>query len=421
MKVYKFGGASVRSAEGVRNLKYIIEDQSELFIIISAMGKTTNALENILDLFYKGDKEGSLAAIAEVETYHTTIMDDLFGKGVVPASVQELFAALRQIVSEGVPAAREWECWYDAVVSYGELISTSIISEFLRSEGVANKWIDMRRTFVTDGNFKYANVDLIATKRLLEKAVAEAKESIYIGQGFIGATHTGETTTLGREGSDYSAAVVASVMGAESLAIWKDVIGVLNADPKIFPDAQYIPELTYLDAIELAYSGAQIIHPKTIKPLQNSDIPLYVRPFGDKFAPGTVIKNVVERPVEIPIRILKRKQVVMSIQPNDFSFVLEERLAKIFTLLEDYNIKVNLIETSAIKMNLCVDNSRHLLRVIEEFHRNGFTVKHSENMELLTIRGYTTELLDRYVHKSVVMAQRSEVLLRIVRPEGTEL
>ena len=421
MKVYKFGGASVRSAEGVRNLKYIIEDQSELFIIISAMGKTTNALENILDLFYKGDKEGSLAAIAEVEAYHTTIMDDLFGKGIVPASVQELFGSLRQIVSEGVPAAREWECWYDAVVSYGELISTSIISEFLRSEGVANKWIDMRQTFVTDGNFKYANVDLIATKRRLDKAVAEAEESIYIGQGFIGATHTGETTTLGREGSDYSAAVVASVMGAESLAIWKDVIGVLNADPKIFPDAQYIPELTYLDAIELAYSGAQIIHPKTIKPLQNSDIPLYVRPFGDKFAPGTVIKNVVERPVEIPIRILKRKQVVMSIQPNDFSFVLEERLAKIFTLLEDYNIKVNLIETSAIKMNLCVDNSRHLLRVIEEFHRNGFTVKHREDMELLTIRGYTTELLDRYVHESVVMAQRSEVLLRIVRPEGTAL
>jgi aspartate kinase len=421
MKVYKFGGASVRSAEGVRNLKYIIEDQSELFIIISAMGKTTNALENILDLFYKGDKQGSLAAIDEVEAYHTAIMDDLFGKGVVPASVQELFAALRQIVSEGVPTAREWECWYDAVVSYGELISTSIISEFLRSEGVANKWIDMRRTFVTDGNFKYANVDLIATKRRLEKAVAEAEESIYIGQGFIGATHTGETTTLGREGSDYSAAVVASVMGAESLAIWKDVIGVLNADPKIFPDAQYIPELTYLDAIELAYSGAQIIHPKTIKPLQNSDIPLYVRPFGDKFAPGTVIKNVIDRPVEIPIRILKRKQVVMSIQPNDFSFVLEERLAKIFTLLEDYNIKVNLIETSAIKMNLCVDNSRHLMRVIEEFHRNGFTVKHREDMELLTIRGYTTELLDRYVHMNVVMAQRSEVLLRIVRPEGTAL
>ncbi|MBP3425962.1 MAG: aspartate kinase [Rikenellaceae bacterium] len=421
MKVYKFGGASVRSAEGVRNLKYIIEDQQELFIIISAMGKTTNALEGVLDLFYKGDKQGSLNAIAEVENYHATIMDDLFGAGVVPAAVQELFDALRQTVSEGVPADREWECWYDAVVSYGELISTCIISEFLRSEGVANKWIDMRRTFVTDGNFKYANVDLIATKRLLDKAVAEATESIYIGQGFIGATHTGETTTLGREGSDYSAAVVASVMGAESLAIWKDVIGVLNADPKIFSDAQYIPELTYLDAIELAYSGAQIIHPKTIKPLQNSDIPLFVRPFGDKFAPGTVIKNTIDRPVEIPIRILKRKQVVMSIQPNDFSFVLEERLAKIFTLLEDYNIKVNLIETSAIKMSICVDDSRHLPRVIEEFNRYGFTVAHSEGMELLTIRGYTEELLDRYIRKGEVMVQRSQTLLRIVRPEGSEL
>ncbi|MBQ8863432.1 MAG: aspartate kinase [Rikenellaceae bacterium] len=421
MKVYKFGGASVKSAEGVRNLKYIIEDQSELFIIISAMGKTTNALENVLDLFYKGDKQGAADAITQIEGYHATIMDDLFGAGVVPAPVAELFAALRQTVAEGVPASREWECWYDALVSYGELISTRIISEYLNSQGVTNRWIDMRRTFVTDGNFKYANVDLIATKRLLDKAVNEATESIYIGQGFIGATHTGETTTLGREGSDYSAAVVASVMGAESLAIWKDVIGVLNADPKIFDDAQYIPELTYLDAIELAYSGAQIIHPKTIKPLQNSDIPLYVRPFGDKFAPGTVIKNVIDRPVEIPIRILKRKQVVMSIQPNDFSFVLEERLAKIFTILEDYNIKVNLIETSAIKMSLCVDNSRHLPRVIEEFNRYGFTVAHNEGMELLTIRGYTEELLDRYIRKGEVMVQRSQTLLRIVRPEGSEL
>ncbi len=421
MKVYKFGGASVRSAEGVRNLKYIIEDQSELFIIISAMGKTTNALENVLDLFYKGDKAGALAAIADIEAYHATIMDDLFGAGVVPAAVKALFDELKTIVTEGDPSSREWECWYDATVSYGELISTSIISEFLRTEGVANKWIDMRKTFVTDGNFKYANVDLFATKRLLDRAVNEAEEKIYIGQGFIGATPTGETTTLGREGSDYSAAVVASVMGAESLAIWKDVIGVLNADPKIFSDAQYIPELTYLDAIELAYSGAQIIHPKTIKPLQNSDIPLYVRPFGDKFAPGTVIKNVIDKPVDIPIRILKRNQEVMEIQPNDFSFVLEERLAKIFTILEDYNIKVNLIETSAIKMNLCVDTSRHIPRVIEELSRYGFTVKHTEGMELLTIRGYTPELRDRYIRRNEVMAQRSQTLLRLVRPEGSEL
>ena len=421
MKVYKFGGASVRSAEGVRNLKYIIEDQSELFIIISAMGKTTNALENVLDLFYKGDKAGALAAIADIEAYHATIMDDLFGAGVVPAAVKALFDELKTIVTEGDPSSREWECWYDATVSYGELISTSIISEFLRTEGVANKWIDMRKTFVTDGNFKYANVDLFATKRLLDRAVNEAEEKIYIGQGFIGATPTGETTTVGRDGSDYSAAVVASVMGAESLAIWKDVIGVLNADPKIFSDAQYIPELTYLDAIELAYSGAQIIHPKTIKPLQNSDIPLYVRPFGDKFAPGTVIKNVIDKPVDIPIRILKRNQEVMEIQPNDFSFVLEERLAKIFTILEDYNIKVNLIETSAIKMNLCVDTSRHIPRVIEELSRYGFTVKHTEGMELLTIRGYTPELRDRYIRRNEVMAQRSQTLLRLVRPEGSEL
>lgn len=421
MKVYKFGGASVRSAEGVRNLQYIIDGEKDLFIIISAMGKTTNALENVLDLFYKGDKQGALTAFGEIEKYHATITDSLFGTGSLPDAVQSLYTECRNIITSGVPSEREWECWYDAIVSYGELISTTIISTYLNASGNSNLWVDMRKCFVTDGNFKYANVDLVATKRKLERIVEESDAHVFIGQGFIGATPTGETTTLGREGSDYSAAVVASVLDADSLAIWKDVIGVLNADPKIFPDAQYIPELTYLDAIELAYSGAQIIHPKTIKPLQNSDIPLYVRPFGDKSAPGTVIKNHIEHPVNIPIRILKRNQVVMTIQPNDFSFVLEERLAKIFTLLEEYNIKVNLIETSAIKMSLCIDASRHLQRVVEEFTRYGFTVSSTEGMELLTVRGYTTAILDKYIKKGEVMVQRSQTLLRIVRPEGSAI
>lgn len=421
MKVYKFGGASVRSADGVRNLKHIIEDRQELFIIISAMGKTTNALENVLDLFYKGDKQAATATFAAIEAQHIEIMDSLFGVNVIPAPVQALFDECREVIASGEPSSKEWECWYDAIVSYGELISTTIISEYLASQGIDNLWVDMRKTFVTDGNFKYANVDLVATKRKLDRVVSESSQRIFVGQGFIGATPTGETTTLGREGSDYSAAVVASVLDAESLSIWKDVIGVLNADPKIFADTKYIPELTYLDAIELAYSGAQIIHPKTIKPLQNSDIPLYVRPFGDKNAPGTVIKNHIAHPVDVPILILKRRQVVMTIQPNDFSFVLEERLAKIFTLLEEYNIKVNLIETSAIKMSLCVDDSRHLPRVIEEFNRYGFTVSHNADMELLTVRGYTTELLDRYIKTNEVMVQRSRTLLRIVRPEGSSL
>ena len=419
MKVYKFGGASVRSAEGVRNLKYIIEDQSELFIIISAMGKTTNALENILDLFYKGDKEGSLAAIAEVEAYHATIMDDLFGKGVVPASVQELFAALRQIVSEGVPAAREWECWYDAVVSYGELISTSIISEFLRSEGVANKWIDMRRTFVTDGNFKYANVDLIATKRLLEKAVAEAEETIYIGQGFIGATHTGETTTLGREGSDYSAAVVAHILEAESMSVWKDVDGVLNADPKVFKDAVKIDALNYLDTIELAYSGAQIIHPKTIKPLQNKNIPLYVRPFGDKTKPGTVINGEAEH-CSLPIMIYKRDQVFLIIRSKDFSFVMEEKFAVIFSLLDRFRIKTHLINNSAVDLGLSVDASWHIDELIEALEKEDFEVEKREGVCLLTIRNCNDDLYERYVaSQETLVRQINFKTVRVVLPAPT--
>ena len=215
--------------------------------------------------------------------------------------------------------------------------------------------------------------------------------------------------------------MTASILDAESVSIWKDVVGILNADPKIFHDTTYIPELTYLDAIELAYSGAQIIHPKTIKPLQNKNIPLYVRPFGDKNARGSVIKGSIDSPVDIPILILKRRQVLMTIRPQDFSFVLEERLAKIFTLLERYNIKTNLIQTSAVSMSLCIDDSRYLSQAMDEFSTEGFMVHYDTGMELLTIRGYNEKLLGQYSRDNdvVFLAQRTRNIVRIVRREGS--
>ncbi|MDR2894337.1 MAG: aspartate kinase, partial [Alistipes sp.] len=286
MKVYKFGGASVRSAEGVKNLKYIVEEErGGLFIIVSAMGKTTNGLEVVVDHFMAGRKTEALAEFAAIEAYHAGIIAGLglLENGCVPAAVQALYDRARATISGENPVESDFERWYDELVSYGELVSTTIISEYLNSAGVKNRWVDMRRAFVTDGRFKYASVDMEATGERLREAVARGAADgvdVFVGQGFIGATPDGLTTTLGREGSDYSAAVVASVLDADSVAIWKDVIGVLNADPKIFPESTFIPELTYRDAIELAFSGAQIIHPKTIKPLQNKNIPLYVRPFG---------------------------------------------------------------------------------------------------------------------------------------------
>ncbi len=419
MKVYKFGGASVRSAEGVRNLKYIVEDEKDgLFIIVSAMGKTTNALEIVVDHFMGGRKDEAVREFAAVEEYHNGIINDLFEGDGIPAAVQRLYDDARSLLINEKPTDAEFEKWYDAIVSYGELISTSIISEYLNKAGVPNKWVDMRRCFITDSRFKYANVDIETSTVLLGKEVAEADVNVFVGQGFIGATIGGETTTLGREGSDYSAAVTASILDADCVAIWKDVIGVLNADPKIFPESTFIPELTYLDAIELAFSGAQIIHPKTIKPLQNKNIPLYVRPFGDKFASGSVIKNQIAMPIDVPIMILKRGQVLMSIRPQDYSFVLEDKLGSIFAILEEYNIKVNLVQTSAVNMSLSIDKTRRLDEVIAALESDGFFVKYNEGMELLTIRGYTTPYLERYSRvEGVYLAQRTRKILRLVRKE----
>ena len=418
MKVYKFGGASVRNADGVRNLRKIIDEEQHLFIIVSAMGKTTNALEKVFEGLQKGDKALSKEHIDTLRTYHAEIIDDLWhGHKSLPA-VDALFDELEQVATETRYEASDAELWYDAIVSYGELVSTTIISEYLNYAGVPNRWIDMRRCFVTEQRHKDAGVDIEASAPLLKARLAECRETIFIGQGFIGGAPDGTTTTLGREGSDYSAAVVANILDAESMSVWKDVDGVLNADPKIFPDAVRIAELNYLDTIELAYSGAQIIHPKTIKPLQNKNIPLYVRPFGDKRKPGTVIRGL-SAPVDVPILILKKDQVLLTIRSRDFSFVLEEKFATIFSLLERYRIKANLIHNSAVNLSLCVDNSWHIDEAVEALREAGFDVMKAGEMELLTVRGYTEELWHRYARgPQVFIRQATQSTVRVVRKRG---
>ena len=418
MKVYKFGGASVRNADGVRNLRKIIDEEQHLFIIVSAMGKTTNALEKVFEGLQKGDRALSTEHIDALRTYHAEIIDDLWhGHKSLPA-VDALFGELERVATETRYEASDAELWYDAIVSYGELISTTIISEYLNYAGVPNSWIDMRRCFLTEQRHKDAGVDIEASAPRLKARLSECPETIYIGQGFIGGAPDGTTTTLGREGSDYSAAVVANILDAESMSVWKDVDGVLNADPKIFPDAVRIAELNYLDTIELAYSGAQIIHPKTIKPLQNKNIPLYVRPFGDKRKPGTVIRGL-SAPVDVPILILKKDQVLLTIRSRDFSFVLEEKFATIFSLLERYRIKANLIHNSAVNLSLCVDNSWHIDEAVEALREAGFDVMKAEEMELLTVRGYTEELWHRYARgPQVFIRQATQSTVRVVRKRG---
>ena len=389
MKVYKFGGASVRNADGVRNLRKIIDDEQNLFIIVSAMGKTTNALEKVFEGLQKGDKQLSLEHVESLRKYHAEIIDELWHEPKRLPAVDALFGELEKVATETVYKPGDAELWYDTIVAYGELVSTTIISEYLNYAGVSNRWIDMRRCFLTEQRHKDAGVNI------------EAPD--------------GTTTTLGREGSDYSAAVVANILDAESMSVWKDVDGVMNADPKAFPDAVQIAELNYLDTIELAYSGAQIIHPKTIKPLQNKNIPLYVRPFGDKRKPGTVIRGM-SAPVDVPILILKKDQVLLTIRSRDFSFVLEEKFATIFSLLERFRIKANLIHNSAVNLSLCVDNSWHIDEAIEALREAGFDVMKAENMELLTVRGYTDELWRRYARgPQVFVRQATQSTVRVVR------
>lgn len=418
MIVYKFGGASVRSKAGVENLYRIVSTVSEpLFVVVSAMGKTTNALERVLAAWLGGEKP--LEEFAAVETYHNEIAAELFAADTQALAtfrserLEPLLNEVHALLSER--PRDDYDRSYDRLVGYGELLSTTIISAYLAWRGAPNAWIDMRDCFVTDSRYREANINVEKSTVRLHAAIAQTPHRLYVGQGFIGATASGSPTTLGREGSDYSAAMVASLLDAASVSIWKDVDGILNADPRLFSDTVFIPELTYLDAVELAYSGAQVIHPKTIKPLQNKQIPLYVRPFATPEKQGSVICGEITQPISVPILILKQNQVLISIRPKDFSFVLEERLADIFGVCSEYRQKINLIQSSAVNLSLCVDSSLNLERVVDRLQVD-FRVVYNQGMELLTIRGYDEPTYTQYAEaERVFLVQKTRRTARIVR------
>ncbi len=404
MLIYKFGGASVKSSDGIRNiLKIVSTVKEDLFIVVSAMGKTTNALEVVLESFMKAEREAALEKLTEIETYHKEIIAELFkDKSVGEKAVEPFFIKLKTILTEGV--GNDYDRWYDQIVSYGEVISTAVVSAIFAENGIENKWLDMRELLVTDSNFREANVNYLESEKRLKTAVDFSKYKIYIGQGFIGTNMKGLPTTLGREGSDYTAAVVGNLLDADSVTIWKDVPGILNGDPHIFPNTILIPELSYLDAVELAYSGAQIIHPKTIKPLENKQIPLYVRPFGSPTEVGSVI-NEIAKPISVPILILKRNLVLITLRPLDFSFILEESLTWIFTVIEKHRLKVSLIQSSAISITICVDNSRYLQRALDEL-ANDYKVSYNTDLEMLTIRGINKEIKQQSIQNREVLVQQ---------------
>ena len=414
MIVYKFGGASVRSAEGIRNIVSIVSGVSDnLFIVVSAMGKTTNAMERVLDAFMQAQKDEALAQLTDVEQFHCEICNQLFTSEKETAEIlTPIFGEIKELIVNGI--GNDYDRWYDRLVSFGEIISTKIISIYLKTQKIDNKWLDMRKLLITDSNFREANINMEQSRKNLRKAVDFQQNKIFIGQGFIGANHKGNPTTLGREGSDYTAAVVGNLLDAQSVTIWKDVPGILNADPRIFPNTVLIPELTYADAVELAYSGAQIIHPKTIKPLENENIPLFVRPFSTPDQCGSVIKKQITQAINIPVLILRGNQVLVSLRPRDFSFVLEDSLSHAFSLLNKHRIKVSLIQSSAVSISVCVDNTRYLPAALDELS-NDYSVTYNYDLELLTIRGTNAQIeADTTADREILLLQHTRRIARFL-------
>lgn len=389
MIIYKFGGASVQSAHGIRNIATIlttVNGDEKLVIVISAMGKVTNALERLLAALLVHNVEVVELEMSLLKKYHYSICDELNIVDRVP--VEGVFSML-EVISNNLDV-HNYDRAYDRLVSFGEMLSTTIISQYLNMHGMRNTLIDMRECCITDNYFREANVDFVNTKCKLEAVVNSSSNNVFIAQGFIGGTLSGEPTTLGREGSDYTAAVLANVFDAQSVTIWKDVPGILNGDPRIFKDATLIEKLSYVDAVELAYSGAQIIHPKTIRPLENKKIPLYVKPFLSPQSNGSVICET-DLKIELPIYIVKSNQILVSIHPKDFSFILEESLPHIFTLLNDNRQKVRMVQSSAVKVYVSVDESPYFENLILSLKQK-YDVVYTQNLELVTIRGNFTQL-----------------------------
>lgn len=413
MLVFKFGGASVKTSGGILNLANIVESFKEnLVIVISAFGKTTNSLEKIHDQAFKNQSfEAEYSALKE---YHFTILKELFQQEKHPAfaTIQQEFDLLKQILTK--PDKGSYDQQYDQIVSFGEVLSTKIVSAFLNERGTNNQWVDIRKCLKTDSTWREALVDWDMSANLIRENFNVKKEKIHITQGFLGFEDNGLSTTLGREGSDYTAAILAHLLDAEKVVIWKDVPGVLNADPKYFDNTVRLGQLSYLDAIELAYYGASVIHPKTIKPLQNKGIKLHVKSFVYPNDPGTLVGDVQYESL-IPSFIFKMDQVLIHISPRDFSFIAEANLMNIFETFSRYGIRINLMQNSAVCFMALVNNRmERILELAAELEKH-FDVSHEEGLELITIRYYDTATIERVmINKELVLEQKNKRTVQLV-------
>ena len=417
MKVFKFGGASVNSVERIQNISHILNFWSgeKIVVIISAMGKTTNALEKVVDAFFAGKKEEALQLFEQVKQQHLTTAKYLLVTHYLSCEKQlkDFFTEAEWLLHD--KPVRDYDYYYDQVVCSGELFSTTIVSAYLNEVGVTNKWLDVRDIFRTDDDFRDASIDWEYTNAKVQSTVVNqfATTDIVLTQGFIGATDENESTTLGREGSDYSAAVFANMLDAESQTIWKDVESVMNADPKQFPDAIAIPELNYNEVIEMAYYGAQVIHPKTIKPLQNKGIPLIVKCFLDPSLPGTIIHNKAVHNLP-PIIVLKDKQVMIEMSSKDFSFVGEQHVGHLYNCFEKLHIKPNLTQNGAISFVCVLDDRIDKIEKLALEASAFLDVQVTKGLSLLTIRHYTQAIFEK-------LTEGKTILLRQQTPETIQL
>ena len=418
LKIFKFGGASVKDAAAVRNVGDILKKYSneKIIVVVSAMGKTTNALEQVVKAYMNGE-DTTHALLNDIKTFHLNIMEELFTDPHHPIyeTVNNFFVEVDWVLEE---PRRDYSFIYDQIVSIGELVSTRIVSAFLNDHKVNNNWFDIRDVLHTDNTYREAKVDWESSKTSVTgkmiPLLTDAKP-LLVTQGFIGVTSENYTTTLGREGSDYTAAILAYLTDAAEVDIWKDVPGVLNADPKYFKDAQKLEQISYLDAIELAYFGASVIHPKTIKPLENKNIPLYVKSFVKPASKGTLIARDIQTKPLIPSFIFKDKQILISIAAKDFSFIAEENLSSIFATFAQHSIKMNLMQNSAISFSLCFDDDPMHTNDLIEALKKDYRILYNKDLLLYTIRHYYPSTIEKLSEgRDILLEQRSRTTAQLV-------
>lgn len=413
IKVYKFGGASVKDAEGVKNLIKVLKEvgSENRLIVVSAMGKTTNALEVVVKDYLETTRIPS--SLEEVKAYHRNVMKELFPDVEAPVffKTEALFTELENFLQHN--KSTQYDFVYDQIVSYGELVSTTIVSEYLNYQNIDSSWLDARNFIKTDSTYRDAQVNWNKTQELIKENIDPNKLNVI--QGFISSDPNNFTTTLGREGSDYSAAIMAYCLNAENVTIWKDVPGVLNADPRFFNNAELLNQISYEEAIELAFYGASVIHPKTLQPLQRKEIPLFVRSFINPSGEGTAVSKGKTIFPEIPCFIVKKDQVLISLSSLDFSFMVEENISEIFRLFHLYQMKVDLIQNSAISFRVCVDNKFNQLEKLIQHLKARFKVNYKTGVSLYTIRHFNTEAINSLEKdKNVLLKQLTQNTVQLV-------